>query len=90
MKYTNVEYLDSLLACIAKASPSAGENGQEILNLAIKEAVISGYIKINPVTGTKSYKRTKPKIIIFSREKKEKEQMFRFYLYIFICLCYNF
>lgn len=69
VKYTNADYLDSLLARVAKASPSAGNKGREILNLAMKEAVISGYIKTNPVTGTKPYKRAKPKITILSREK---------------------
>lgn len=69
LRYTNVEYLDTLLSCVAKASSSAGNKGREILNLAMKEAVIAGYIKTNPVTGTKPYKRTKPKIIILSRER---------------------
>lgn len=69
VRYVNVEYLDTLLASIAKASPSAGNKGREMLNLAMKEAVIAGYIKVNPVTGTKPYKRTKPKIMILGREK---------------------
>ena len=38
-------------------------------NMAMKEAVIGGYIKTNPVTGTKPYKRQKPKITILSKEK---------------------
>ena len=37
--------------------------------MAMKEAVIGGYIKTNPVTGTKPYKRQKPKITILSKEK---------------------
>lgn len=41
----------------------------EILNLALKEAVVAGYIKNNPVTGTKPYKRMKPQITILSKEK---------------------
>ena len=31
--------------------------------------MIGGYIKTNPVTGTKPYKRQKPKIIVLGREK---------------------
>lgn len=69
VRYVNVDYLDTLLAEVAKASPSAGNKGREILNLALKEAVIAGYIKTNPVTGTKPYKRSKPKIIILGKEK---------------------
>lgn len=69
VKYVNVEYLDTLLASVARASTSAGNKGREILNLAMKEAVIAGYIKTNPVTGTKPYKRPKPKIIVLGKEK---------------------
>lgn len=69
VRYVNVEYLDTLLASVARASASAGNKGREILNIALKEAVIAGYIKNNPVTGTKPYKRTKPKITILGKEK---------------------
>lgn len=69
VRYVNVDYLDTLLAEVAKASPSAGNKGREILNLVLKEAVIAGYIKTNPVTGTKPYKRSKPKITILSKAK---------------------
>lgn len=69
VKYVNVEYLDTLLESVSKASASAGNKGREILNLAMKEAAIAGYIKTNPVTGTKPYKRPKPKIMILGKEK---------------------
>lgn len=69
VRYVNVEYLDALLANVAKCSKSAGNKSREILNLAFKEAVVAGYIKTNPVTGTKPYKREKPKITILSKEK---------------------
>ena len=69
LKYISVEYLDALLERVAKICPSAGNKGREILNMAMKEAVIGGYIKTNPVTGTKPYKRQKPKITILSKEK---------------------
>ena len=61
VRFTNVEYLDALLERVAKVSASAGNKGREILNMAMKEAVIGGYIKTNPVIGTKPYKRQKPK-----------------------------
>lgn len=69
VKYVNTEYLNALLSKVAKVSPSAGNKGREILNLAMKEAVIAGYIKTNPVIGTTPYKREKPKITILSKEK---------------------
>lgn len=69
VRFANAEYLDALLERVAKVSASAGNKGREILNIAMKEAVIGGYIKTNPVTGTKPYKRQKPKITILSKEK---------------------
>lgn len=68
LRYVNTEYLDALLENIAKASDSAGNKGREFLNLAFKEAVIQGYIKNNPVTGTRTYKRKKPTITILGKE----------------------
>ncbi len=69
LRYVNKEYLDELLERVAKAGASAGNKGRETLNLAMKEAVVAGYIKINPVVSTKPYKRPKPKITILSKEK---------------------
>lgn len=69
VRFVNTEYLDTLLERVAKISASAGNKGREILNLAMKEAVIGGYIKTNPVIGTKPYRRQKPKITILSKEK---------------------
>ncbi len=69
VRFANAEYLDALLERVAKVSASGGNKGREILNMAMKEAVIGGYIKTNPVTGTKPYKRQKPKITILSKEK---------------------
>lgn len=69
LRFTNTDYLDALLERVAKLSASAGNKGREILNMALKEAVTGGYIKTNPVAGTKPYKRPKPKITILSKEK---------------------
>ena len=69
VKYVNTEYLDSLLEKVAKCSKSAGNKGRELLNIAFREAVIEGYIKHNPVPGTKPYKRPKPSVTILSKEK---------------------
>lgn len=69
MRFVSVEYLDGLLERTSKACASAGNKGREILNIAMKEAVVEGYINVNPVPETKPYKRKKPKIVILSREK---------------------
>ena len=69
VRFASTEYFDALLERVAKVSASSGNKGREILNLAMKEAVIAGYIKTNPVTGTKPYKRLKPKVTILSKEK---------------------
>jgi len=68
LRYINTEYLDLLLEEAAKACNSAGNKARELLNLALKEAVIQGYIKTNPITGTKPYKRKKPTVTILSKD----------------------
>lgn len=68
VRYVNADYLNALLERVAKMTPSAGNKGREILNLAFKEAVIAGYIKTNPVTATKPYKRQKPKVTVLSKD----------------------
>ncbi|MCC8138743.1 MAG: site-specific integrase, partial [Lachnospiraceae bacterium] len=67
-RYVNVDYLNALLERVARTAPSAGNKGREILNLAFREAVIAGYIKTNPVTATKPYKRAKPKVTVLSKD----------------------
>jgi len=72
LKYLNAEYLDALLQNVAQISRSAGNKGREVLNLALKEAVTAGYIKRNPVTATKPYKRAKPTITILHKSQIKK------------------
>ena len=69
IQFVSVEYLDELLQRASKACISAGNKSREILNLAMKEAVVEGYININPVSETKPYRRKKPNIVILSKEK---------------------
>ena len=69
MKYLNVEYLDALLLKVSDVSKSAGNKSRELLNLAMKDAVIQGTIRNNPVTDTKPYPRETPSITILSKEK---------------------
>lgn len=69
LKYVNAEYLDALLRAVSKAFESAGNKGRELLNIALKDAVMMGYIKDNPVPLTKPYKRKKPHIKVLGKEK---------------------
>lgn len=69
LRFVNVEYLDSLLETAAKTTESAGNKCREFLNLALKDAVAQGYIKNNPVPGTRAYRRKKPNVTILSKEK---------------------
>ncbi len=69
MRFVSVEYLDGLLERASKSCASAGNKSREILNLAMKEAVIEGYVNVNPVPETKPYKRKKPNIVILSKDK---------------------
>lgn len=69
MRFVSVEYLDGLLERVSKVCVSAGNKSREILNIAMKEAVIEGYISVNPVPETKTYRRKKPNIVILSKER---------------------
>ena len=68
LKYVNSDYLNTLLERASKKCASAGNKAREILNIALNDAVVHGYLKINPVPSTKSYKRQKPKIIILKKD----------------------
>ena len=67
LRYANEEYFDSLLAVVSKVCESAGNKSRELLNMAMKEAVIQDYIRGNPISATKPYPRRKPTIIILNK-----------------------
>lgn len=69
LKYLNVEYLDILLLKVSGISKSSGNKCRELLNIALKDAVIQGEIRNNPVIDTKPYPREAPSITILSKEK---------------------
>lgn len=79
LELVNTTYLDAILIELAKITPSAGNKCREILGTALKDAVECGYIKDNPIEGTKKYKRKKPKIKILS--KKELKILLNFAQY---------
>lgn len=69
LRYLNAEYLDALLARVARTCESAGNKGRELLNLALKDAVVQGYIYNNPVPVTKPYKRKKATIVVLNKKE---------------------
>lgn len=69
LRYVNTEYLDALLKLASKACASAGNKSRELLGLALKEAEIQGYIRTNPIAGTKPYQRKTPNVTILTKEK---------------------
>ena len=68
-KYVNADYLNSVLDNAAKISPSAGNTARTILYIAMKDAVVEGFVKNNPVIFTKPYRRPKPKVLILGKDK---------------------
>lgn len=69
LKYLNVEYLDALLLQVSGISKSSGNKGRELLNAALKDAVIQGKIRNNPVSNTRAYPRAVPSVTILGKEK---------------------
>ena len=49
LRHLNVDYLDDLLARTAKVTESAGNKSRELLNIALRDALVGGYIKENPM-----------------------------------------
>lgn len=68
----NVDYLDALLLECSKSSSSAGNKCREVLNIALKSAVVEGYMKHNPMPSTKPYKRKKTSITVYSKAQIKK------------------
>lgn len=57
IKYVNTEYLDALFQKISIISKSAGNKSRELISIAMKDAMIDGYINSNPILGTRPYPR---------------------------------
>lgn len=64
-----MEYLDALLAQVAKVCESAGNKSRELLNIALKDVVVQGYISHNPIPSTKPYKRKKSTITVLNKRR---------------------
>lgn len=68
LKFVNTDYLDKLLEAVAPICESAGNKSRELLNQAMKDAIIQGLIRTNPVAGTKTYPRKKPKVMVLGKK----------------------
>lgn len=68
LRYLSVEFIDALLERVSKKCESAGNKGREALNIAMKDALMDGYVVYNPMPETKAYPRKKPKIQILGKE----------------------
>lgn len=69
LRYVGAEYLDGILERAAKATESAGNKCRELINLALKEAVIQGFLKNNPVPATRPYRRKTTAVVVLNKEK---------------------
>lgn len=69
LRYVTTAYLNALLECAAKVSPSAGNETKRLLYMALNDAVIEAYILENPMIGADKYKRKKPDIKILNKEQ---------------------
>ena len=76
LSLVNVDYLDALLLQCSESSPSAGNKCREVLSIAFKHALVEGYIKSNPMPGTRPYKRNKPKITIYNKAEVKQFLLF--------------
>ena len=72
LKYVNTDYLDKLLSLVSTVCESAGNKSRELLNQAMKDAIMQGLINANPVAGTRSYPRKKPSVIVLNKENLKK------------------
>ncbi len=66
------DYFDDLLEKAASYSRSSGNKAREFLYNAMRSAVNDGYLKNNPIEGTKPYPRGKPKITILTKDELKK------------------
>lgn len=65
----NSEFVDALLHRVSAICESAGNKSREFLNMAMKEAVVQGYIDKNPITASISYPRKQPSVTILGKER---------------------
>jgi len=67
LRYANADYFNDLLKRISGVCDSAGNKARELLNIAMKDALVAGYISYNPIPDTTPYPRKKPSVTILSK-----------------------
>lgn len=72
LRYVNSEFLDALLSKASKVCESAGNKSRELLNIAFKDAILDGFLKVNPVSATQPYPRKKSKVVVFNKKELKK------------------
>lgn len=70
------DYLDEIVSNASKKTASAGYSARMITIMAMKDAVIGGYITYNPALKIKKYKRPKTKIKVLNEEQMKKFLMY--------------
>ena len=70
------DYLDEIVSNASKKTASAGYSARMITIMAMKDAVIGGYITYNPALKIKKYRRPKTKIKVLSEEQMKKFLMY--------------
>lgn len=66
------DYLDEITDKCAKTTKSGGYSAKSIIFMAMKDAVVGGYITYNPALNMKVYYRDKPNIRVLSKPQMNK------------------
>ena len=69
INFTTTDYLEEIIERCSKVTASGGYSAKTIIAIAMKDAVLEGYISYNPALSIKGYKRPKPKIRVLSEEQ---------------------
>lgn len=72
LRFVTSEYLQDLFDRVAKITEYSGMTARSIIYIALKDAVVNGFISENPTKNTKIYDRKKPKIIIFNKKQLKR------------------
>ena len=69
LRFVTTEFLDKILEKTSKITDSAGETSRLIIYMALKDAMIEGFINDNPAKDTKPYPRPKPKVKVLNKKQ---------------------
>ena len=72
IEVVTTDYLDEIIEKASKMTDSGGYSARSIITMAMKDAVIGGYITYDPALNTKFYRRPKPKIRVLSEDQVKR------------------